>query len=80
MDYCGFIKKHGDGGGGYWVLITSTDRAEYNFLLLLSIIQNGPILVFWGVFVLFLIVFNFLFLLIFTCKIMTGWGKRGKKK
>lgn len=56
MDFCGFIKKHGDGEGGggvYWVLITSTDRAEYNFLLLLSIIQNGPILVFWGVFVLF---------------------------
>lgn len=49
MDFCGFIKKHGDGEGGvYWVLITSTDRAEYNFLLLLSIIQNGPILVFWG--------------------------------
>lgn len=56
MDLCGFIKKHGDGEGGggvYWVLITSTDRAEYNFLLLLNIIQNGPILVFWGVFVLF---------------------------
>lgn len=83
MDFCGFIKKHGDGEGGGGLLgLNYVYRSCWvQFLLLLSIIQNGPILVFWGVFCSFFFnCFKFLFLLIFTCKIMTGWGKRGKKK
>lgn len=32
MDFCGFIKKYGDGEGGvYWVLIMFIDCVEYNF-------------------------------------------------
>lgn len=82
MDFCGFIKKHGDGeGGGCLLGLNYVYRSCWvQFFVTVKYNTKWTNSFLGGFCSFFLIVFNFLFLLIFTCKIMTGWGKRGKKK